>query len=350
MTRRLWAAPLVIALGGAFVLTQGSMVSKAGAAGGPFVLGSYVYPSKQAFIESGHRCATPTPDEATVLAVEQALGSAPAATGGPQGGPKGGVSVVPGRGRGMSRIAANAKIIPVHFHVIMNSSGQGNVTDQQIQTQMDRLNEGFCGLEQKDPAFNKSAQITADTGFRFVLASVQRITNDTWFNWSFNDFDAKSQTRIGGAGALNVWTAELSGGVLGYAQFPFSYTLSPETDGIVLHYDTMPGGAFQGFNLGDTGIHEVGHWVGLFHTFQGSCFTPGDGVKDTPAEAFPFFGTPPPYPDTCTIQAKPLTYTANPGRDPVENYMDYSDDIVMFQFTKGQVSRLQKMMQLYRGF
>jgi hypothetical protein len=78
----------------------------------------------------------------------------------------------------------------------------------------------------------------------------------------------------------------------------------------------------------------------MYHTFQGGCHGSGDLVSDTPAEATSFFGVPPPYPDTCTRDS---------GRDPVENFMDYTDDIGMFQFTAGQSARMDSLVAQYRG-
>jgi hypothetical protein len=91
------------------------------------------------------------------------------------------------------------------------------------------------------------------------------------------------------------------------------------------------------FNLGATLVHEVGHWLGLEHTFEGGCSQTNDGVADTPAIRQPTQGCPASRPDTCPSLA---------GVDQYENYMDYSDDRCMSIFTAGQNSR---MIASYEG-
>eukprot|EP00775_Hariotina_reticulata_P013846 gene13846-13967_t len=141
-------------------------------------------------------------------------------------------------------------------------------------------------------------------------------------------------TRRGTFADLNIWTWNNEN--LGYATLPFSN--QGNRDGVVCRPDTFPGGGMNRFNLGDTTVHEVGHWLGLYHTFQGGCSGNGDEVADTPAVATANWGCP--SVDSCP---------SLPGRDLVNNYMDYTDDSCMDSFTGGQAQRMRSIWATYRA-
>jgi hypothetical protein len=222
--------------------------------------------------------------------------------------------------------------IPVAFHVINSgrSIAEGNVPASQIRAQIDVLNASYGG-----------STGGAETSFRFDLASIDRTTNSRWFNLrrdSRNERAMKEQLRVGGAHTLNIYSADLARKLLGWATFPWQYARNPVDDGVAILFSSLPGGTAAPYNQGDTTTHEVGHWLGLFHTFEGGCTKPGDHVGDTPAEASPAY--------RCTIGRDTCSAA---GRDPVTNFMDYSDDACMFAFTRGQASRMSKAWSTFRA-
>lgn len=213
-------------------------------------------------------------------------------------------------------------VINVYFHVVSNGN-TGNISDQMINSQMNVLNSAF-----------------AQWGWSFNLVSVDRTSNATWFNGCYGSSETamKNALHQGSADDLNIYTCNPSSGILGYATFPSSYNSAPLKDGVVLLHSSLPGGSAVPYNEGDTGTHEVGHWMGLYHTFQGGCNGNGDFVSDTAAEKSPAYGCPSGR-DTCRSKA---------GLDPITNFMDYTDDACMFQFSGGQDARMDSQFTTYR--
>lgn len=217
--------------------------------------------------------------------------------------------------------------IAVHVHRIHDSSGQGgNVSSSQVNQQITVLNNAY-----------------ASAGWSFTLASVDDTNNSSWYtatDGTTAERQMKTALRIGGAADLNLYTNNMGGGLLGWATFPSDYRRSPSMDGVVILYSSLPGGSAAPYNLGDTATHEIGHWMGLYHTFQGGCSKNNDGVSDTPAEKSAAFGCPTGR-DTCSGKR----YA---GLDPITNFMDYTDDACMDEFTGGQATRMANMFATYR--
>jgi hypothetical protein len=218
--------------------------------------------------------------------------------------------------------------IRVWFHVIYDVDRRtgaevGNVSDAVIEAQVRVLNESF------------------GSGFGFTLAGVTRTHDSKWFRLTGGGLEAdmKKTLKVGGPDTLNIYTNNMGRSLLGWAYYPSIVNSSQAyLDGVVLHYGTLPGGHYDPYNEGDTGTHEVGHWLNLAHTFEGGCREPGDSVDDTPAEASPASGCPVGR-DTCPD---------DPGLDPVENFMDYTIDSCMFTFSVGQHARMAAAWDLFR--
>lgn len=216
--------------------------------------------------------------------------------------------------------------VNVYVHII-EGSAPGDVSDSDINAQIAVLNNAYAG-----------------TGFSFKVVRIDRTGNAAWYVMSPGstaEAEAKAFLRRGTAADLNLYIANPGAGLTGWASFPSSYAKNPTDDGVVLLFSTLPGGSTAPYNEGDIATHEVGHWLGLYHTFQGGCKGRGDFVSDTPAEASPAFGCPVSR-DTCTAKK-------DAGLDPIHNFMNYSDDACMFEFTAGQAVQAQGAWDAYRA-
>jgi hypothetical protein len=244
-----------------------------------------------------------------------------------------------------SAAASTIKRIPVVVHVLWNSAAQ-NIGDAQIQSQMTALNQDF--RRTNPDAASTLAQflgVATDCTIEFCLATVDPsgqpatgITRTQTWRTSFDpNGSTMKYTAQGGRDAwpasnyMNVWVCNLSGGILGFAQFPGGPSA---TDGIVVTYTAFgtTGTAQYPFHLGRTLTHEVGHWLNLRHIWgdaQPSCGD--DFVADTPPANGPHF--------ECTTSASSCS-----GLNMVQNYMDYTDDACMNLFTAGQRDRMLALL------
>jgi Pregnancy-associated plasma protein-A len=223
--------------------------------------------------------------------------------------------------------------VPVYFHVVTDGT-IGALTNAQIATQIDVLNNTFAGGEGG-----------ANTGFSFTLAGVTRTDNAGWFYANpggTNEHTMKQTLKQGGDNALNLYSTT-AGAYLGWAYLPDITTKPGQAylDGVVFDWESIPGTSdtYAGrYDQGETATHEVGHWLNLEHTFFGGCNAKGDFVSDTPPEKTPTSGCPAGK-DTCKA----------PGLDPIHNYMDYSYDSCYTEFTGGQAQRMRDAWLLYRA-
>lgn len=237
-------------------------------------------------------------------------------------------------GSGSARVGATLRI-PVHVHVIGGKHTKG-ASKHRVRNQLRILDSAYNGAQ--------SANNTV-TRFDFYLASFDRIRKPEWRSAVIggrDDTRMRHALHRGGPSALNLYVSRPqspgAGTVLGWATAPHQARRSTDLDGVVIHEESLPRGRFRGYNRGDTAVHEVGHWLGLFHTFEGGCEGPGDMVDDTPAQSEAS--------SACDEQKD--SCVAQPGTDPVHNFMDYSVDDCMNSFTPGQVARMQDNWLAYR--
>ncbi|MDJ0944727.1 MAG: zinc metalloprotease [Kiloniellales bacterium] len=178
--------------------------------------------------------------------------------------------------------------------------------------------------------------------FTHSEADVEEVNNADWFRMGHDsaaERAAKTALQTDPETTLNFYTTN-GGGLLGWATFPWDLAGDPVMDGVVVLFSSLPEIGPPPYNLGQTATHEVGHWLGLYHTFQGGCSATGDHVGDTVPHSGPNFGKP----------EVGLRHNAcNPGdAAPVQNYMNYVDDDWMDRFTDQQVARMKDMIGTFR--
>ena len=235
-------------------------------------------------------------------------------------------------------------VIPVVVHIIMNTGGTGNLSDAMVESQIAILNEDFRTVPTSNGANGTNLRI------HFVLAGITRTMNDAWFNdgpdgggwyydalaWDPNEY-------------MNIYT-NTAGGFLGYVPFLPSNgggaLVGQSSDRVVILYSAFGrDSAAVPYDQGRTATHEIGHYLGLDHTFSpggvcGSdvppgCYLDGDLICDTNPQTTPNFGCP----------AAPMSCSS---LDPFTNYMDYTDDTCMMEFTPEQTRRVRCTLAHYR--
>ncbi|WP_143959647.1 M43 family zinc metalloprotease [Litoribacter populi] len=250
--------------------------------------------------------------------------------------------------------------VPVVVHVLHTGQPIGtglNISEAQIQSQIDVLNEDFRRLNADASNTPVAFQgVASDPEIEFVLACIDpngnptngilRVqTNVNSFTLVENPDGSVNEEATGikfaptGSPAwpaeryLNIWVCNLGNDLLGYAQFPDMMATQPETDGAVVRTTSFGriGNVSAPFDQGRTATHEVGHWLNLWHTWgQGGCGS-DDFVIDTPNQFGPNFNCPSHPQVSCS------------SNDMFMNYMDYTDDGCMNIFTQGQRNRMRAL-------
>lgn len=221
--------------------------------------------------------------------------------------------------------------IPVYVHVVYSNSSQ-NISSTQITSQINVLNQDFrkANNDLNLPAGSTFENDATDVEIEFTLSNTFRYANSRT-SWGTRDEVKAAYPPVTPSTHLNIWVAEIGGGILGYAQFPGG---ASATDGVVIspQYFGTTGTVQAPFNGGRTATHEVGHYLNLRHIWGDGRCRQDDFVTDTPTSDGPNYGCPS-FP---TVNCKTTDMTMN--------YMDYTNDACMYMFTDGQRNRMRAIL------
>jgi len=254
--------------------------------------------------------------------------------------------------------------IPVVFHII-HKNGSENISQAQVNDALRVMNEDFRKITgTKGGTSTDSRSVDAEIEFRLAqidpngnptdgvnrIANSMETENGSDITKTLSYWDSNKYFNVWVVNVINSSSAPSGSIILGYAQFPFSRTSRPSTDGIIVRADQVGNtGTAQSNQAGRTVTHEAGHWCGLFHPFQGgcvggtssSCASQGDQICDTPPVAASTSGCPNSQ-NSCTNDVPDLP-------DNIKNFMDYADGTCMDMYTAGQSVRMKSLMQTFRA-
>ncbi|KAF2788059.1 zincin [Melanomma pulvis-pyrius CBS 109.77] len=218
-------------------------------------------------------------------------------------------------------------VVDVYFHIASTVAHKDMISDQQAADQFKVLQDSYAPYGIQFSLKNTSRVVDDLIGTGFYKADgTQGELFTPWLEYT-------KAYRQGDYSALNVYFySDMVSGISGICPLPSVVTPGDEffyRDGCQINANSMP---INSTIKGHTTVHEVGHWFGLLHTFQGGCSESGDGASDTPAEGTATSGCPVGK-DSCPNL---------PGLDPIHNYMDYSDDTCTTEFTPEQAARMQR--------
>lgn len=263
--------------------------------------------TSEGYRQIGGRCGTPEPTLTDVFRIDANLDQLR--------------KIIP------AAVSKGAKLILQINFVHISKSGGARVTQDARERQLSELNSAYN-------LFN--------IFFTSNPENIIEIENSEWYNVfpktpaerAMKSAHSKDPNKF-----VNVYTCGLEYGLLGWSSFPWEKDADPIIDGLVIAESTLPGGTNPKYNLGRTMVHEMGHYLGLFHTFYGGCDGIGDQVEDTIAHSQPNYNNPAPG----------HYYSCIAGEmDPISNFMNYTDDVCMNMFTSGQGKRMLEQCLIYR--
>lgn len=248
--------------------------------------------------------------------------------------------------------------IPVVVYIVHDGSGSVNISDSRVTNQLAALNNyffstgiKFCLATKVNTSSSLPTVNSSDVQTTPGIIHVNNAALSNHFSSSQAGLVGTASPQIGRDRYLRIWVVKsidgAGSGILGYSMYPSTSSIF---DGVVMRYDVFGNGnsnMLANYNLGKVLAHEVGHYLFLYHTFDGGCDTShndctldGDHVCDTPAVAAPNFycvsGT-----NSCPETPAVL--------DDLSNYMDYGNNLCQNHFTNGQILRMLAVLNTTRS-